>query len=862
MFEKYSEKGIKVIMLAQEEARRMGHNFVGTEQLLLGLIGEGTGSAAKSLRSLGVNLKIARIEVEKIIGRGSGFIAVEIPFTPRAKKVLSLSLEESIKLGDIYVSTEHLLLGLISEGNGVAVRVLENLDLDLELIKKNLIQEIIKRNDNPKHNNQSNENLNNDDLTIDESEIIQNLEIVGINDVKQFKNQDLFYWWQKKYIEISKSQKVNQNDLLINLNNAKEKLETFDKEYLINVIYKKSSGNNFSRREESVNPFDPENDDIENWFSDSPEWLKKTNKNKQNLSNDYIEFGNNDYDLGKYKEAIKNFDKAIKLDPFNAESFHSRGAAKDSLGNYEEAIKDYDQAILLNSNDAYFFNSRAVAKGNLGIYDEAIKDLDKGLKIDPTNKTLLENRNLIQNFIDEENFKNPNEKTSTIWKIEGDILREEKKYKKSIIYYNNAIEQENDYSNAYLCRGFSKYLLKDFLGATNDWQRSINTSKDKVDTFIQLGNFKFQNLDYSEAIEYYNKGLKINPNSKDLYCYRGYTNHTLKNYKSSFEDFEEVLRLDPKYLIHDKNKKFKDSFEFVKDKILKQKKAEDKKRAEDKSKTLDYEKQKIFHKEKESAKNWKSKGDNLKPKLDTEEIKLNTLIEAIYCYTKAIEIDSKYREKLINREEAFISRGICRYLKLDYKDAYEDFSKSISFSQKNSLAFLYRAEVQIKLNNYSDSKNDFESAFRLEKNKDIFYKRGLIRLNLRKYKQAIDDFNDAISFFPKYEDAFLLRGLTKLMLRNFNGSISDFTKLIEFNPSNHDAYFKRGTAKYELWKLGLQHFKKGAYEDFSKGFKLKPNYKNEAVKSRYGILRDIVKDKKETTKIEKDFWDKVEEYFL
>jgi ATP-dependent Clp protease ATP-binding subunit ClpC len=82
MFERFTEKAIKVIMLAQEEARRLGHNFVGTEQILLGLIGEGTGVAAKVLKSMGVNLKDARIEVEKIIGRGSGFVAVEIPFTP------------------------------------------------------------------------------------------------------------------------------------------------------------------------------------------------------------------------------------------------------------------------------------------------------------------------------------------------------------------------------------------------------------------------------------------------------------------------------------------------------------------------------------------------------------------------------------------------------------------------------------------------------------------------------------------------------------------------------------------------------------------------------------------------------------
>jgi len=99
MFERFTEKAIKVVMLAQEEARRLGHNFVGTEQILLGLIGEGTGISAKVLKSMGVNLKEARVEVEKIIGRGSGFVAVEIPFTPRAKRVLELSLEEAPSWG-------------------------------------------------------------------------------------------------------------------------------------------------------------------------------------------------------------------------------------------------------------------------------------------------------------------------------------------------------------------------------------------------------------------------------------------------------------------------------------------------------------------------------------------------------------------------------------------------------------------------------------------------------------------------------------------------------------------------------------------------------------------------------------------
>jgi ATP-dependent Clp protease ATP-binding subunit ClpC len=129
-------------MLAQEEARRLGHNFVGTEQILLGLIGEGTGIGPKVLKSMGVNLKDARVEVEKIIGRGSGFVAVEIPFTPRAKRVLELSLEEARQLGHNYIGTEHLLLGLIREGEGVAARVLENLGVDLSKVRSQIIKSL------------------------------------------------------------------------------------------------------------------------------------------------------------------------------------------------------------------------------------------------------------------------------------------------------------------------------------------------------------------------------------------------------------------------------------------------------------------------------------------------------------------------------------------------------------------------------------------------------------------------------------------------------------------------------------------------------------------------------------------------
>ncbi len=140
MFERFTDTAIKVIRLSQEEARRLGHNFVGTEQILLGLIGEGSGVAAQVLHSLGVTLKAAREEVEKIIGRGVGFVAVEIPFTPRSKRVLELSLEESRSFGWNYIGTEHLLLGLLRDREGVAAKVLLNLKIDSKEVRTKVIE--------------------------------------------------------------------------------------------------------------------------------------------------------------------------------------------------------------------------------------------------------------------------------------------------------------------------------------------------------------------------------------------------------------------------------------------------------------------------------------------------------------------------------------------------------------------------------------------------------------------------------------------------------------------------------------------------------------------------------------------------
>ena len=140
MFERFTGQARRVMDLAQDEARMLNHNYVGTEHLLLGLIGEGEGVAAQALESLGVGLETARQQVEEAVGEGQQAVPERIPLTPRAKKVLELSLREALQLGHHYIGTEHILLGLIREGDGVAARVLAGLGADPNRVRQQVLQ--------------------------------------------------------------------------------------------------------------------------------------------------------------------------------------------------------------------------------------------------------------------------------------------------------------------------------------------------------------------------------------------------------------------------------------------------------------------------------------------------------------------------------------------------------------------------------------------------------------------------------------------------------------------------------------------------------------------------------------------------
>jgi ATP-dependent Clp protease ATP-binding subunit ClpC len=140
MFEKFSDRARRVVVLSQEEARLLNHNYIGTEHILLGLVHEDEGVGSQALRSLGIRLDAVRRQVEEIIGQGDSSPSGQIPFTPRAKKVLELALREALHLGHNYIGTEHILLGLVREGEGVACQALVKLGANLPTVRARVLQ--------------------------------------------------------------------------------------------------------------------------------------------------------------------------------------------------------------------------------------------------------------------------------------------------------------------------------------------------------------------------------------------------------------------------------------------------------------------------------------------------------------------------------------------------------------------------------------------------------------------------------------------------------------------------------------------------------------------------------------------------
>jgi len=621
-FELFSEKSLKVLMLAQEEVRRLSHNKVGTESLLLGLLGERTGTAAKVLNSRGVYLQNTRLEVERLIGFGNGSPSNEIPFTPGLKQVFQFAYEESLRLGNNYICTEHLLLGIIRKNIGSSAKnILIGLSVDPEDINKEL-NKLLNTNDKKFNFYDSDENFNenNQNKSIEEDEIIRQLAIIGINKIDQLNKKDVFYWWQKKYLEISKSNLPNENELLISLNNAKEKLDIVD----FNLIKEK---------------------------------LKNTNTNTNN----------------KQKFELQN-----------------------------------DEQNLFN------------------IFDE------------------------------ESNEYSEKDKSATIWKIDGDILREQKNYKESINYYNNAIKKEIDYSSAYLCRGLSKYELKDFTGAISDWQRAIFYSNDKATTYLEIGDFKYSKGEKKESIEYYDKGIEENPKNWMLYFQRGFAKRYLKDFEGSLSDFEKGFYYNP----YPQDQSIDKEYSYVKERIRKKQEAEKIKKQKEEEKIKKQKEEEKIKKQKElekikkqkelekinaktlmnkkSSQMLKKKGDKYREEFDFEK--------SLEFYSKSIEKDPRYTL-------AYICRGFSKYELGDHSNALKDWDEGIQFETKKSDIYLSIGDFMLTRGKFSESLKYYDKGIRNSSNNaKLFFNRGLAKSYIFDFESSLTDFEAGFRLDPYYSD--------------------------------------------------------------------------------------------------------------
>ncbi len=780
MFEKFNDRAIKSIMLAQEEARGLGHNFVGTEQILLGLIRVRSGSAAKVLKSSGANLKDVRIEVEKIIGRGSGFIAVEIPFTPRAKRVLEFSLEEARTLGHQYIGTEHLLLGLIRLGEGVAARVLDNLGIDLNDIERKLRkyigdrknQNLFSQDDNYYQKNEDSYQKENSHFELFSEKSLKVL-MLAQEEVRRLSHNKVGteslllgllgertgtaakvlnscgVYLQNTRLEVER---------LIGFGNGSPSNEipfTPGLKQVFQFAYEESLrlGNNYIGTEHLLLGIIRKNigssaKNILIGLSVDPEDIKQELNKLLNTNDKKINFYDSDenFNENNQKKSIEE-DEIIrqlaiiginKIDQLNK---------KDVFYWWQKKYLEISKSNLPNENELLI--SLNNAKEKLDIVDfNLIKEKLKNTNTNNKQKFELQNdeQNLFNIFEEESNENNEKYKSATIWKIDGDILREQKNYIESINYYNNAIKKEIDYSSAYLCRGLSKYELKDFTGAISDWQRAIFYSNDKATTYLEIGDFKYSKGEKKESIEYYDKGIKENPKNWMLYFQRGVAKRYLKDFEGSLSDFEKGFYYNP----YPQDESIDKEYSYVKERIRKKQEAEE------------------IKKQKELEKIERQK--------EAEEIK------------KQKELEKINAKKLINKKssEMLKKQGDKYREEFDFEKSLEFYSKSIEKNPSYTLAYIYRGFSKYELGNYSDALQDWEEGIQFatwKKKLDIYLLIGDFMLTRGKFSESLKYYDAGIKYSNHLKPKlYFNRGLAKFYICDFEGSLSDFEEGFKLNP--------------------------------------------------------------------------------
>jgi CHAT domain-containing protein/tetratricopeptide (TPR) repeat protein len=494
LFERFTDKAIKAILLAEEEVRCLGHDSVGTEQILLGLIGEATGIAAQALRASGVNLKNARLEVEKIIGRGSGLVPTEIPFTPKAVKVLQLSLEISEKIEDKDINTEHLILALVQERESVAFKVLENLNVDLYSLKEAIIQSIAnqrKQKNNDLSSSASQETVPQDyfNFLIEVLKIIcensdhkvvyplleANLDKLNLNLIRplvDWKNaaladaqaqsqdiawignliasfsllfQELPFGDESNNLEIAIGGYRIALDILSRQTCSKE--WSYTSRYLAIAYLNRIKGKRRKNLEIAVNYLDQALSVFE--FEDEYKlWYYR---------------GKALAELGYITSAIASYDKALEYQPNFALVWFEKGyLLQQNLQKHKEAISCFQKAIEFNPNDVEALNHLTISLCILGDFEEALDNYNRALEIEPNFVDIRFNRAclLMQLEHDEEAFADFDKVVKLkpdyyeAWYLRGSVLSKLRRNDEAIVSYEQATNIKPDYQEAWFDRGW------------------------------------------------------------------------------------------------------------------------------------------------------------------------------------------------------------------------------------------------------------------------------------------------------------------------------------------------------------------------------------------------------------------------
>ena len=451
-----------------------------------------------------------------------------------------------------------------------------------------------------------------------------------------------------------------------------------------------------------------------------------------------------------YGGAIADYDKAIEIDPENADLYFNRALFKDARADEEGALADYNKALEINPEHAGAYLSRGNVKRALGDYKGTLADYNKAIEFNPSNALAYDNRGIIKRVL-------------------GD-------YKGALADHNKAIELNPQYADTYNNHGATKHelgddkhargdykgALGDYEGALADYNKALEINPQHALAYNNRGIAKRALGDEKGALEDHNKALEINPEDADAYNNRGIAKHALGDEKGALEDHNKALEINPQHALAYNNRGA------TKDEL-----------GDYEGALADYDKALEINPRHVLA--YYNRGNAKRALGDYEG--------ALADYDKALGINPEYAD-------AYNNRGVTKDELGDYEGALADYDKALEINPSNADAYNNRGKAKYALGDYQGALEDHGKAIELNpEDADAYYNRGAAKRARGDYEGALADYDKALEINPQYADAYNNRGDAKHARGDEEGALADYNKALEINPSNADAYNNRGNAR-------------------------------------------------------------------